>query len=249
MRALGIDVGGSGIKGAPVDLDGGTLTAERLRVPTPERSTPRAVARAIGTIVRHFGWDGIAGCGFPGVVRDGVVLTAANVSNEWVGTDGGALLREVTKRSWKLLNDADAAGLAEARYGAGRDRRGVVLVLTFGTGIGSALVVDGELVPNFELGHLEMSGRVAEHWASKKARVDEGLSWPEWARRVNRFLARMEGHFWPELIIVGGGASKKFDRFAPYLETRCEIVPAALRNQAGIVGAALAAALASEATP
>lgn len=244
MEALGIDIGGTGIKLARVETGEGELLSERLRVKTPSPSTPKRVAAAVAEALEKLDWGGgRAGCGFPGVVRGGVVLTAANVSKKWIGTKASVLLGEVTGAPVAMGNDADLAGLAEMRFGAGRGREnGVVLMLTFGTGIGTALFHDGSLVPNFELGHLEIDGNEAEKWASEKARLDEGLSFKAWSRRVNRYLERMHAYFWPDLIIFGGGISKKFDRFGPLLEAPCPIVPAQLRNRAGVVGAAALAA-------
>jgi polyphosphate glucokinase len=246
---FGIDIGGSGIKGAPVDLSSGALSAERLRVPTPEPSTPAAVAEVVAAVVAHFRWTGPVGCTFPAVVRHGVVRTAANVDPAWIGTDIEELLRSATGLPIVGVNDADAAGLAETRYGAARDRRGVVIVTTLGTGIGTALLHDGNLVPNTELGHLEIEGRDAETRASDAARERNNLSWERWATRLQTYYRRLEDLFWPDLFVVGGGVSRKSDRFLPLLNLRTEIVPAQLRNQAGIVGAALLAAEHSPAFP
>ncbi|GMR22499.1 MAG: ROK family protein [Acidobacteriota bacterium] len=242
MQILGIDIGGTGVKGAPVDTSKGVLLAERLRLPTPKPSTPRAVADVVAEITRHFGWTGRGGCGFPGVVRNGVVLTAANVSKKWLGVAADSLLKKTTGCDFVSINDADAAGVAELRFGAGKGKKGVVLVLTLGTGIGSALYLDGKLVPNIELGQLEINGRNAEKWASAKVRNDEKLSWKKWATRLDTYLDRVHSHFWPELIILGGGVSKNFEKFAPHLTVDCPVVPATLRNKAGIIGAALHAA-------
>ena len=243
MEILGIDVGGSGIKGAPVDTERGVLLAQRYRLPTPKPSTPESAARTIVAIVRHFKWKGAVGCGFPGVVRRGMVMTAANLSKKWIGVQANVLLAEASGCDFKLANDADAAGLAEIRFGAGQGREGVVLMITLGTGIGTALFKDGKLFPNVELGHLELDGKEAEKWASEKVRRDKALSWKKWAKRVNTYLDRMHTFFWPDLIILGGGGSKNFEKFAPYLSTPCDVVPAKLRNSAGIVGAALASEL------
>ncbi|SEL05570.1 polyphosphate--glucose phosphotransferase [Nonomuraea pusilla] len=237
MLVLGIDIGGSGIKGAPVDTESGTLTAERLRVPTPRPSAPEGVAEAVRQIRAHFGWDGPVGVTFPGVVRDGVVRTAANVDRSWVGVDAAELFGAAA-----VLNDADAAGIAEMAFGEGRGRAGTVLVLTFGTGIGSALFADGTLVPNTELGHLQLHGGDAEHRAAARVREEHDLSWEKWAQRVEEYLRHVEMLFSPSLIVVGGGVSRKADKFLPYVRLDTPVVPAALRNQAGIIGAALAAA-------
>jgi polyphosphate glucokinase len=241
MEVFGLDIGGSGIKGAPVDTATGELSAERRRIPTPESATPDEIAALCAEVVSHFGWDGPVGCGFPGVVKSGIVHTAANVSREFLGFDFRSRLSEAVGNAVKVINDADAAGLAEMRYGAGRGAGGVVLMLTLGTGIGTAIFVNGELLPNTELGHVEIRGEEAELRASYRARKREGLSWKRWAARLSEYLDTMERLLWPDLIIVGGGGSKRSEKFLPLLSTRAEIVPAQLLNTAGIVGAALAA--------
>ena len=241
MNVLGIDVGGSGIKGAPVDTEKAELTAERLRLPTPQPATPQAVAETIAELVRHFSWRGPVGIGFPAAIRNGIVCTAANIDTEWIGTDGTGLLGKATGGPVTLLNDADAAGLAEMRLGAGRGRAGTVFVITVGTGLGTALFRDGRLVPNTELGHIVLHGRNAESYASDAARKRDDLSWQKWARRFEDYLLRLEELFWPDLFIIGGGASKKHEKFFPHLKVDTAIVPAALRNEAGIIGAALSA--------
>lgn len=242
--ALGIDVGGSGIKGAPVDLATGSLAAERLRVETPQPSTPEAVAEVVAQIVDHFAaalGDGAIGVTVPAVVTGGVVRTAANIDQSWIGTDADALFTGRLGRAVHLVNDADAAGVAEARFGAARSTKGLVVVTTLGTGIGSALLLDGRLVPNSELGHLEIDGYDAETRASSSARENEGLSWEDWAARLQRYYGAIENLLWPALIVVGGGISKKTDKFLPLLHLRAPIVAAQLRNEAGIVGAAVLA--------
>jgi polyphosphate glucokinase len=239
--SLGVDIGGSGIKGAVVDIGTGTLVTDRLRIPTPQPSTPDAVAETVAEIVRHFDWTGGVGVTFPAIVRRGVILTAANVDDRWIGVDADAVFTERTGCQVAVLNDADAAGIAEIRVGAGRGRQGVVLVLTFGTGIGSGLFVDGVLVPNTELGHLELDGAVAEHRAAGRVKDEEGLSYTEWGTRVSRYLSHLERLFAPDLFIIGGGISKKFDQFRDVLDVDAPVLPAALRNQAGIVGAAMVA--------
>lgn len=241
MHILGIDIGGSGIKGAPVDTDTGRLLAERRRIPTPQPSEPEPVAVVVRELVEYFGWRGPIGCTFPAIVKRGVVYSAANVDKRWIGTDGQALFERVTNCPVTLLNDADAAGIAEMTFGAGRGRRGVVMMLTFGTGVGSALFLNGQLVPNTELGHLEIRGKDAEERTSDAARERRGYSWKEWSEKINEHLARLDALFSPDLYILGGGASKHADQFLRYLEARAEIVPAQLLNEAGIVGAALAA--------
>jgi polyphosphate glucokinase len=243
--ALGVDVGGSGIKGATVDLSTGDLTQERLRIETPQPATPDAVAAVVGEVVSHFLdelGDGPVGVTIPGVVTGGVVRTAANIDPSWIGTDIDTMLTERLGRPVHVVNDADAAGVAEARFGAARDSRGLVLVTTLGTGIGSALLLDGRLVPNSELGHLEIDGHDAESRAASSAREDENLGWEQWAARLQRYYGVVEDLLWPSLIVVGGGVSKKSDKFLPLLHLRAPIVPATLRNQAGIVGAAVLAA-------
>jgi polyphosphate glucokinase len=241
MEILGIDIGGSGIKGAPVNIETGELMAERHRIPTPLPSEPDAVAEVVAQIAQHFNWQGPIGCTFPAVIKNGVVYTAANVDHSWIGTNGEELIKAKTGSPVLLLNDADAAGVAEMELGAGKGRDGVVILHTFGTGIGSAIFVDGQLVPNTEFGHMEIRSKEAEHRASARNRTDEGLKWKTWAWRVNEFLARMEALFWPDLFIIGGGVSRKHDKFLHFLDTRAEIVPAQMLNQAGIIGAAIAA--------
>ncbi|MBN2114769.1 MAG: ROK family protein [Acidimicrobiia bacterium] len=241
-EAMGIDVGGSGIKGAVVDTASGELLTERFRVATPSPSTPRAVAKAAARLVARAHWEGPLGCTVPSVVHRGVVHTAANIAPSWIGIDAAALLHQATGLPTVVVNDADAAGVAEMRAGAGRGRGGVVLLLTFGTGIGSALFVDGHLVPNTELGHLQMWGGSAEVKAAAQAKTRESLSWAKWARRVDKYLAYVERLFSPDLLIVGGGVSRDYHRWVPLLRSRAEIVPARFRNNAGIVGAALLAA-------
>ena len=236
---LGIDIGGSGVKGAPVDVTIGDLVADRFRLDTPQPATPDAVAATVAEVVRHFEWTGPIGLTVPGVVKQGVVHTAANIDHAWIGTDAQALFRASTGQPCTVLNDADAAGIAEMRFGAGKDRKGVVVMITLGTGIGFAVFNDGVLLPNTELGHLEMNGRDAEDQASARIRDEEDLSWKHWAARVDQYLDMLDHLLWPDLIIIGGGVSKKADKFFPYLDTRAELVPAALQNEAGIVGAAL----------
>lgn len=242
--ALGIDVGGSGVKGAPVDLHTGELVADRLRLDTPQPATPEAVADVVAGVAAHFTddlGDGPIGITVPGVVTRGIVRTAANIDPTWIGTDADTLLSERIGRDVHVVNDADAAGVAEARFGAARGHRGLVLMTTLGTGIGTALLLDGRLLPNSELGHLEIDGQDAESRAASSVRELEGLSWQEWADRLQRYYGVVEDLLWPSLIVVGGGVSKKADQFLPLLHLRAPIVAAALRNQAGIVGAALLA--------
>ncbi|MEH0446134.1 ROK family protein [Streptomyces sp. B21-102] len=245
MQIFGVDIGGSGIKGAPVDLDEGDLAQERLKVLTPHPATPESVADGVQEVVEHFGWTGPVGLTFPGVVTGGATIrTAANVDKGWIDTDARALFGErLGGLPVTVVNDADAAGVAEMSFGAGRGRGGTVILLTFGTGIGSALFVDGALVPNTELGHLELHGHDAEKRASSKAREDHELTWEHWAHRVQKYLAHVEMLFSPELFIIGGGVSRKADKFLHFIEgVKAEIVPAQLQNNAGIVGAAMHAA-------
>ncbi|MGH9270366.1 MAG: polyphosphate--glucose phosphotransferase [Ilumatobacteraceae bacterium] len=240
--AFGIDIGGSGMKAAPVDLDTAELTAERFKILTPQPATPEAMADVVVQLVEHFGWTGPVGVTFPGVVRHGVIHSAANVDPSWMSVDADAMFTKATGCDVHVVNDADAAGLAEVRYGAAQGRQGVVLVLTFGTGIGSGLFVDGVLVPNTELGHIELHGHDAESRAAASAREREDLGWKEWAtHRVQPYLRAIVKLFSPELIVVGGGASRKADKWLPHIDVDTELVPASLENEAGIVGAALSA--------
>jgi polyphosphate glucokinase len=242
--AFGIDIGGSGIKGAPVELSIGEFTADRVRIETPQPATPPAVAAAVARLVDSFDLPHALPIGvtFPAVIQHGVARSAANVDDSWIGTDVSAVLAAATGRHVLTVNDADAAGYAETLYGAARDHVGVVLVVTLGTGIGSCLVVDGTLVPNTELGHLEVDGLDAETRAADSAREREGLGWAQWAARLQRYFRAVEDLLWPDLIVVGGGVSKKHEQFLPLLDLRTPIVPAELRNAAGIVGAAALAA-------
>ncbi len=241
MTILGIDIGGSGIKGAPVDTVNGTLLAERQRIVTPQPATPESVAQTVAALTHAFSWTGPVGCTFPAIVKNGVAYSAANVDPAWINTDAQALFEEATSCPVLVLNDADAAGLAEMQFGAGKGQMGVVMLLTLGTGIGSALFVRGILVPNTELGHLEIRGKEAEDRASDRVRELKKWDWPEWSKRLNEYLNHVERLFSPDLFIIGGGVSKKFDKFSPFLATRAPIVAAGLLNNAGIVGAALAA--------
>lgn len=238
---FGVDVGGSGIKGAPVDLVKGQFADERLRLATPSPSTPEAVAEVVTAVLDHFDWKGPFGCTFPAVVQGGVVRTAANVDDAWIDTDAAGLFSAASGRTAHVINDADAAGVAEATFGAAKGHRGVVLVTTLGTGIGSALIVDGVLVPNTELGHLELDGFDAETRASDAARERDDLTWERWGKRLTKYFRHVEDLLWPDVIVVGGGVSKKAAKWMPYVAIRTEMVPAALRNDAGIIGAALLA--------
>ncbi len=242
MQVFGVDVGGSGVKGAPVDLATGQLAADRIRIPTPKPATPEAVTDAIAEIVTGHGWSGPVGVTVPGVVLNGVVHTAANIGSGWVGYDAATALEHRLGMPVTVLNDADAAGLAEVTYGAAKGETGVVLLLTFGTGIGSAYLFEGRLIPNTELGHLIFKGGEAEAYAAGRLvkRGDLEIEW--WARRVDELLDYLDDLFWPDLFVFGGGISKRFEAYSHLLDTRARIVPAKLRNQAGIVGAAIAAA-------
>lgn len=241
MDILGIDIGGSSIKAAPVNSVDGTLAAQRLQIPTPRPATPEAIAVAVGKALAHFNWSGPVGCGLPAVIRDGVACTAANIAPEWIGTDVAALFARRTGNSFCILNDADAAGLAEMHFGAGREAKGTTLVITAGTGLGSALFSDQTLVPNTELGHLPLHGTVAEKVASAAVRTDLNLSYCDWAKRFNDYLILLEDLFWPDQFIIGGEISKDHQEFFPYLQVATRILPATLRNDAGIIGAATAA--------
>jgi len=243
MQALGIDIGGSGIKGAVVNAVTGQLVTERLRIETPIESTPLAVARVIAELVRTHQWQGPVGCTFPAIMKDGTAFSAANVDKSWIGTNAADLFTQATALPFLVINDADAAGVAEMTHGAGVGVKGTVILLTFGTGIGSALFYNGVLVPNTELGHLQLDGHVAEHRASDRARELNELSWKKWAKRVSEYLQHVEFLFSPDLFIIGGGVSKKADAFLPHLTLGSKVVPAGLKNEAGIVGAALATAV------
>lgn len=243
MSVLGIDVGGSGIKGAPVDFAAGRLAAPRYRIPTPQPATPEAVAAAVVVLAARFDTPGPVGVAVPAVVKDGITHTAANIDPGWIGCNIGERLHGALGRPVIVLNDADAAGIAEMRYGAGRDHAGTVVMLTLGTGIGSAVFVGGMLVPNTEFGHIMIRGKEAEARASAQVRVLRELSWARWSARLSEVLQTIEALLWPDLFIIGGGVSRKADRFIPLLECRTPVVPAGLGNDAGVVGAALAAAL------
>lgn len=243
-HGFGIDIGGSGIKGCVVDLATGQLDGERSRIPTPKPATPDAMADVVADIVSQFGWTGPIGVALPCVVKQGVARSAANIDKKWIGTDAQLLFAErlsLPAERITVLNDADAAGIAEMRFGAGIGRHGVVALLTFGTGIGSALFLDGRLVPNTEFGHLELDGHEAEKYAAASVKEDQNLSWHEWAHRVSRYVRTLENLIWPDLIIVGGGVSKNAEKWIPLLDTRTEVVAALGKNNAGIVGAAITA--------
>lgn len=239
IEILGIDIGGTGIKGAPVDTRSGKLLAERHRIATPQPATPTAVAGAVGEVVRHFGWKGPLGCAMPAVVQQGRLRTAANISRRWLDVNAVERFRAASRCAVSVINDADAAGYAEMHFGAGRGKTGLVIMVTLGTGIGTALFINGHLVPNTELGHMEVRCKEAEEWAAESVRVAKSLSWKKWAKRVDAYLSALHRYFWPDLFIVGGGVSKKHEKFLPRLTVPTRVVPAKLRNDAGIIGAAL----------
>jgi len=240
MQVLGIDVGGSGIKGAPVNTETGELLAERIRIKTPPNAEPQPVADIVAEIARSFHWQGPIGIGFPAPIKSGVTMMAANVSEKWIGTNADDVFTKTTGCDCTMINDADAAGLAEMQFGAGKGQPGTVIMLTLGTGIGTAIFHRGNLLPNTEFGHLDILGRDAEHRVSDAVRQREELTWKKFAKRLNRYLVQMEKLFWPDLFIVGGGISKQSEKYLPLLKIRTTIIPAQLLNQAGIVGAALA---------
>ncbi len=242
MQALGIDIGGTGIKGAPVDLDTGKLLADRKKIATPHTSTPEAVAEVVRQVAASFGWTGVTGSTFPGVVIGGSIRSAPNVDKSWIGTDAAKLFGKAIGTDIRVLNDADAAGVAEMTFGAGKGEQGTVLMLTFGTGVGSALFTGGLLVSNTEFGHLEIRGKDAEKRASEHGKIEHGWGWKEWTERVSEYLRYVESLLSPDLFIVGGGVSKDADRWLPLLELQTPVRPAQLLNNAGIVGAAMAAA-------
>ncbi len=238
---LGIDVGGSGIKGAPVDTQAGKLLAERLRIKTPDKAEPHPVGEVVAQIAQSFEWKGPIGIGFPAPIKGGVAMMAANVSEKWVGVNADDLFTKMTRCDCTMINDADAAGLAEMAFGAGRGHMGTVIMITLGTGIGGAIFYRGRLIPNTELGHIEVNGKEAESRASDAARQRDDLSWEKYAKRLSRYLKTLEKLFWPDLFIIGGGASKEHEKFLPLLTIEVPTVPAQLLNEAGIIGAALAA--------
>jgi len=241
-RGFGIDVGGSGVKGGVVDLDTGQLIGDRFKLLTPQPATPEAVAATIADVARHFEWTGPLGVTYPGVITNGVVRTAANVDKAWIGTNVGEIIGgALGGQPVTVLNDADAAGLAEERFGAGKDNTGLIVLLTFGTGIGSAVIHNGMLLPNTEFGHIEVGGKEAEHRAASSVKDRKGWSYERWTEEVTKVLVAVENAIWPDLFIAGGGISRKADKWVPLLKNRTPVVPAALQNTAGIVGAAMAA--------
>lgn len=240
MEILGIDVGGTGIKSGLVDTEQGILVGERQRIETPRPATPKAVGDALAAVVASHGWRGPLGIGFPAAIQNGVARTAANIDKGFIDFKAGPYFARRTGCPVHLANDADVAGMAEMRFGAGRDHPGTVLIITIGTGLGTALFHAGHLMPNTELGHLILeNGREAERYAAESVRIRKKLPWSDWGRRLNRYLTTMENLLWPDLIILGGGVSRKLDKFGPFLATRAPVVAASFLNQAGIVGAAL----------
>ncbi len=240
MPILGIDFGGSGIKGALVNEETGEMVGERFRIPTPDKGKPDDVAHVVNEIVKHFDYKGPVGIGLPAAILHGVAQTAANIDDSWIGINTEDLFKKATGCDCYVVNDADAAGVAEMSFGIGKEvKEGVVLFLTLGTGIGSALFVDGRLVPNTELGHLEIRGKDAEKRASDAVRKKKALNWEDWAARLQEVINKMDALFWPDLFVLGGGVSKDWKKFVPHIKARAEIVPAKLFNQAGIVGAAM----------
>src|ERR1700757_1585517 len=241
-QSFGIDVGGSGIKGGIVDMDTGQLIGDRCKLLTPQPATPAAVAKTIAAVVNEFGWKGPLGVTYPGVVTHGIVHTAANVAKAWIGTNARDIIgAELNGQEVTVLNDADAAGLAEERYGAGKGHSGLVVLLTFGTGIGSAVIHNGTLIPNTEFGHLEVGGKEAEQRAASSVKGRNHRTYEKWTKQVTRVLVAIENAIWPDLFIAGGGISRKADKWLHLLENRTPVVAAALQNTAGIVGAAMAA--------
>src|SRR6185369_7998630 len=239
MDILGIDVGGSGIKGAPVDITSGALLAERIRIKTPNKAEPEPVAQVVAQIADSFNWRGPIGIGFPAPIKHGVAMMAANVSQKWVGLNADELFSDFTGNKCSVGNDADVAGFAEMKFGAGSANMGTVIMITLGTGIGTAIFNNGHLLPNTEFGHLNMDGEDAEDRASDAARQRDDLSWKKYAKRLNAYLEEMEKLFWPDLFIIGGGVSKQSEKFIPLLKLESKVVPAQFQNEAGIVGAAL----------
>jgi polyphosphate glucokinase len=236
---LGVDVGGSGIKGAVVDVETGELQTERLRIKTPQPATPTAMAEAFAELIKLHEYKGIIGCGFPAIIKDGKALTAANISPKWINKSVVETFSLASGCPVEALNDADAAGMAEMQFGLGKGHEGVVLLITIGSGLGSALFVDGRLVPNTEFGHMILHGEAAEVYASNKTRKNEDLSWKEWGNRFNEYLAYVERIVNPDIVLLGGGISKHFPKYESYLDVGLKVQPASLRNHAGTIGAAL----------
>ena len=241
MEILGIDIGGSGIKGAIVNVSTGSMMTERHRIRTPQPATPDGVTSTVAEVVKFFEWKGPTGCGFPAVVKNEVALTAANIHKSWIGVNVAEMIRSKTGCPTHVSNDVDAAGWAEINFGAGKGVKGVVLILALGTGIGSSVFVDGRQVPNTELGHIMMHGDIAEKYAANSIREKKDLSWKKWGKRLNEYLNYVESILYPDLVILGGGVSKYHDEFFKYLDIKADLTPAKLRNHAGIVGSACSA--------
>lgn len=241
MKRLGIDIGGSGIKGAIVDTKKGELITERYRIPTPDPATPDAVIASVIELVREFEWKGAIGCGFPAAVRHDIVMTASNIDKSWIGVNAADEIEKATGCITHLVNDVDAAGLAEMKFGAGKGQKGVTIVVAAGTGIGTALFTGKHLVPNTELGFVQVQGMPGEHYAANSVRKSEDLSWEIWVTRLDEYFQRLESLFWPDLFILGGGVSKNFEKYEHHFQLQTKLVPAETRNHAGIIGAALAA--------
>jgi len=238
LEVLGIDIGGSGMKAAPVDLKKGEFTADRLRIDTPQPATPEAMTKVLKQLQAHFNWKGKIGIGFPAAIVDGKVKTASNIDKSWIGTPINALFSEATDCKVSVMNDVDVTGLGEMNFGAGKGQKGTVLTVALGTGIGTSLFYKGQLYPNTELGHLQLNGKIAENYAANSVREEEALSWKKWGKRLNKYLLELDKLLWPELIILGGGVSKHYDEYKQYLDPKLSIKPAQLKNHAGIIGAA-----------
>ncbi|MEO9476711.1 MAG: polyphosphate--glucose phosphotransferase [Cyclobacteriaceae bacterium] len=241
MEILGIDIGGSGIKGAIVETKNGELITDRKRIPTPQPATPEAMLQTVKELVDFFGWKGVIGCGFPAAVQHDIVRTASNIDKSWIGLNAAKKIEKLTGCPTHVVNDVDAAGLAEMKIGAGKNEQGVTIMLAAGTGIGSAIFIKKQLVPNMELGFIHVNGMPGEHYAANSVREKENLDWKTWAGRFNEYLHRLDLLFWPDLFILGGGVSKKFDQYGQYFDVKTPVIPAKTKNHAGIIGAALAA--------
>ena len=241
MEILGIDIGGSGIKSAVVDIKKGKLVTDRYRVNTPQPPIPKNILPVIYEITKYFKWKGLIGCGFPAAIKNNIIRTASNIDPAWIGKNGSEEIKKVTNCKALLINDVDAAGYAEVNFGAGKGIKGTLIVTAFGTGIGSAVYTQGILLPNTELGHLKINGMIAEHYSSNAVRKEKGLDWKEFGGRINKYLNHIEFLFWPDLIIVGGGVSKKWGKFNKEIKCLTKVLPAQLENNAGIIGSAIAA--------
>lgn len=238
---LGIDIGGTGIKGAIVNVESGTLVTDRHKIATPQPATPESVIATVKELVDRLEWKGKIGCGFPAAVKHEIVKTASNIDDSWIGVNAATEIEKVTGCKAHVINDVDAAGQGEVAFGAGKDMIGTIMMVALGTGIGTAIFSEGQLLPNTELGHLKLHGKIAEHYAANSIREKEDLGWKEFGKRVNEYLQLVEFLFWPDMIIIGGGVSKKYENFSKHFDVECEVAPATLRNNAGIIGAALAA--------